>query len=191
MTRQRVAVPRAALDACCLFDLLASGNIEAILRASGFSWQLPSAVQDEVKYVRRPDPAQPGKLMKVAVDLSGYIKAGVLKVCDPQNQRELDRFMHYATLFRSDGESMCLALAEERGWVVATDDRRAIRIAQQAGLTVVSSPQLLRAWANAAAPSQATLQQVLQDIELLAQFKPNPTMPEYQWWVDQLANANP
>ena len=38
-------MPSAAIDACCLIDLLASGHAEAILRASSFTWQLPSAVQ--------------------------------------------------------------------------------------------------------------------------------------------------
>ena len=154
-------MPPAAIDASCLFDLLASGNTEAILRASGFSWQLPSAVRGEVQYVRRHDPAQPGKLVKVPADLTGLIASGPLTECDPKNPQELDRFTHCATLFRSDGESMCLALAEQRGWVVATDDRRAIRVARQAGLTVVSCPQLLKAWADATAPDQATLLRVL------------------------------
>jgi hypothetical protein len=191
MTGHGLVLPLAAIDACCLFDLLASGNVEAILRTSGFSWQLPSAVRGEVQYVRQHDPTQPGKLVKVPADLSSLIASGLLTVCDPQNQQELDRFTHYATLFRSDGESMCLALAEQRSWVVATDDRRAIRVAQHAGLTVVSCPQLLKAWADATTPDQAILLRVLQDIEVLAQFKPNPTMPEYPWWVDQLTRMSP
>jgi hypothetical protein len=184
-------MPPAAIDACCLFDLLASGEAEAILRASGFAWQLPAAVQGEVQYVRQHDPAQPGKFVKVPADLSGLVGSGVLTVCAPQNQQELDRFTHYARLFRSDGESMCLAIAEVRGWVVATDDRRAIRVAQQAGLTVVSCPQLVKAWADAGTLDEATLLRVLQDIQVLAQFKPNPSMPECQWWVDQLTAAGP
>jgi hypothetical protein len=191
MTGQGLVLPPAAIDACCLFDLLASGKVEAILRARGFSWQLPSAVQGEVQYVRQYDPAQPGKLVKVPADLTGLIGSGVLTLCDPQNQQELDRFTHYASLFRSDGESMCLALAEQRAWVIATDDRRAIRIAQQAGLRVVSSPQLVKAWAGGTTPDESTLAQVLHDIQVLAQFKPNPSMPEYQWWVDQLAKRGP
>src|SRR5207247_2478343 len=99
-------------------------------------------------------------------------------------------YTHYAALFRSDGEAMCLALAEQRRWLVATDDRRAIRIAQQAGLTAVSCPQLVRAWADATGPDQRSLIRVLRDIQVLAQFKPNPSLPEYQW-VDQLVNATP
>jgi hypothetical protein len=191
MTGQGLVLPPIAVDACCLIDLLASGDVEAILRASGFSWQLPSAVRGEVQYVRQHDPAQPGKLVKVPADLSGLVASGLLTICDPQNQQEFDRFTHYAGLFRSDGESMCLALAEQRGWVVGTDDRRAIRVAQQAGLAVVSCPQLLKAWADAATPDQATLLRVLQDIQVLAQFKPNPSMPEFRWWVDRFAKANP
>jgi hypothetical protein len=179
-------MPPAAIDACCLFDLLASEHAEAILRASSFTWQLPSAVQGEVQYLRQHDPAQPGKFMKVPADLSGLISSGVLTVCAPENQQELDRYTHYATVFRSDGESMCLAIAECRGWVVATDDRKAIRVAEQAGLTVVSCPVLVKAWAAAAGPDQPTLVQVLQDIQVLAQFKPNPSMPEYGWWVARL-----
>lgn len=182
-------MPDAAMDACCLIDLLASGDVEAILRASGFTWQLPSAVQGEIQYRRQHDPAQAGKTINVPVDLSAMIASGLLTVCNLQTQQDMDRFTHYASVFRSDGEAMCLALAEERKWVVATDDRKAIRVAQHAGLTVVSCPELVKTWAVATGPDQAALNRVLRDIQVLAQFTPNPTMSEYQWWVDELAKT--
>jgi hypothetical protein len=90
-------------------------------------------------------------------------------------------------LFRSDGEAMCLAVAESRGWLIATDDKKAIRVGQQAGLTVLSSPQLLKMWADHAHPDQPTLVKALKDIELFAHFRPSSTMPECQWWLDQTA----
>jgi hypothetical protein len=189
VTRQ--FMPTAVIDACCLIDLLATGNAEAILRAAGFTWHLPSAVQGEVQFCRQHDPSRPGKTVNVPVDLSVLVSTGLLNVCDPQDQLELDQFTKYAALFRSDGEAVCLALAEQRKWVVATDDRRAIRVAQQAGLMVVSCPALVKAWADATKPDQAALNRVLQDIQTLAQFKPNPTMPEYKWWVAELAKSNP
>ena len=77
---------------------------------------------------------------------------------------------------------MCLALAESRGWTVATDDRKAIRVAAGAGLTVISCPQLVKAWADATRPAEATIAQVLADIETLAQFRPSAVMPESAWW---------
>lgn len=181
----------AAIDACCLIDLLASGHVEAILRAAGLDWHLPYAVQGEVQHIRQYDTAQPGQFLKVGVDLSPLIASGVLRPCGPSDQTEQDRFVHYAAQFRSDGEAMCIALAEQRKWSLATDDRKAIRVAQKAGLTVVSCPVLVKRWADAAKPDQATLCKALKDIQVLAQFKPNSTMPEYQWWLDELAKENP
>jgi hypothetical protein len=179
-------MPDAAIDACCLIDLLASEYAEEILRASGLTWHLPSAVQGEVQYRRQHDPAQPGKTVMVPVDLSSLISSGVLAVSDAENQQELDQFIHYAAIFRSDGEAMCLALAEQRKWVVATDDRKAIRVAHQ-----VSCPELVKTWADATGPDQATLYKVLQDIQLLAQFKPTPKFPKYKWWSSVLAKGSP
>jgi hypothetical protein len=184
-------MPDAAIDACCLIDLLASGHAEAILRAAGFDWHLPSAVQGEVQFTRQYDPTQAGQFLKVAVDLSPLIASGLLQVCGPVDQNEQDRFIHYAAQFRSDGEAMCIALAETRGWVLATDDRKASRVAQQAGLAVVSCPELVKRWADTTKPAQPTVHKVLQDIQVLAQFKPNPFLPFYQWWVDELAKASP
>jgi hypothetical protein len=148
-------------------------------------------VQAEVRYRRQRDPAQPGKTVTVPVDLTAMIGSGLLTVCNPQTQQELDQFTRYATIFRSDGEAMCVALAVERKWTVATDDRKAIRVARQVGLAVVNCPQLVKAWADATRPDQAALLQVLQDIETLAQFTPNATMPEHQWWVTELARGGP
>lgn len=140
-------MPDAAIDACCLIDLLVSGEVQAILGATGLTWHLPRAVESEVRYCRQYDSARAGKTVDVPVDLSAMIASGILSVCDPRDQGELDRFTNYSTVFRSNaGEAMCLALAEQRGWIVATDDRKAIRVAHQAGLTVVSCPELVRAW---------------------------------------------
>ncbi len=134
---------------------------------------------------------QPGKTVAAAVNLSGLISLGVLTICEPANRQELDLFTHYASILCSDGDAMCLALAQQRQWFVATDDRRMMRMAEQAGLTAVSCPELMKAWADATGPAQSVLKKVLQDIEDLAQFKPHPSLPEYQWWVDELGNGGP
>ena len=184
-------MPSAAIDACCLIDLLATGHVEAILRAAGLDWHLPSAVEGEVQHIRQHDPTQPGQFLKVAVDLSPLKTSGVLQVVPPRTSPSRTVSFTTPTQFRSDGEAMCIAIAEQRGWAVATDDRKAIRIAQQAGLAMVSCPELVKRWADATGPDQTALLKVLQDIQMLAQFKPNPAMPEYQWWIDELAKASP
>lgn len=176
----------AVIDACCLIDLLASGYAEVILGATGYVWHLPAAVQSEVQYVRRHDPTQCERSLAVAADLRPLVSASVLHRCEPENHNELALFTRYAAIFRSDGEAMCLALAESRGWVVATDDRKAIRIGQEAGLTVISCPELVKTWADTARPTDVVLRTVLRDIQFLAQFRPNPSMPQYPWWMSHL-----
>ncbi len=188
MTRKRRApsAQPAVIDACCLIDLLASGRAEAILRATGHAWHLPTSVQAEIKYVRQHDPDNPGGHKNVPADLTPLVKSGILTPCQPDDPQEEARYVHYATVFRSDGEAMCLALGECRGWIVATDDRRAINVAQRAGMTVVSCPELLKAWADATRPDSTSLLQVLTEIQTLAQFRPNPRMPDSAWWFRRL-----
>ena len=147
-------MPSAVIDACCLIDLFASGHAEAILRAAAFDWHVPVAVQNEVQFVRQHDPQQPGQTIAVAADFAPLFSSAVLCVCRPEDNQELTRFTQYAAVFRSDGEAMCLAIAESRGWIVATDDRKAIRTGQAAGLTVISCPELVKIWADAAKPAQ-------------------------------------
>ncbi len=114
MSRARRTTPStpAAIDAYCLIDLLASGRMEEILRATRFAWHLPIAVQGEVRYVRQHDPAQEGPFLTVPADLSPYLASGLLTLCQPDDPQEQARFVHYAAQFRSDGEAMCLAIAE-------------------------------------------------------------------------------
>jgi hypothetical protein len=185
VTRKRRTRAPAAIDACCLIDLLASGHMEAILQATGYAWHLPVAVQAEVQFVRQHDPAQPGLFVTAPVDLSPHRKSGLLSGCQPDNSDEQSLFVQYATRFRSDGEAMCLAIAESRGWLVATDDRKAIRIANQAGLSVLSSPELVKAWVDAEEVDSAEVDRVLMDIHALARFVPHAQMPDAAWWLSR------
>ena len=188
--RARSAQP-TVIDACCLIDLLVSGQAEAILRATGNAWHLPSSVQAEVQYIRQYDPDKPGSHQNVPVDLTPFVTSGVLTLCQPDDAQEQAMYVQYAALFRSDGEAMCLALAECRGWTVATDDPRAIQVAHKAGLSIVSCPEMVQAWAHRTGSDATCLIQVLTDIQALAQFRPNPSMPCYPWWVRQMAAISP
>ncbi len=183
--KRRGAAP-AVIDACCLIDLLASGRLESTLQATGHAWRLPDAVKAEARFVRERDATRPGSFQNVPVDLSPHLSSGLLIPCQPDDEREQSLFVRYAARFRSDGEAMCLAIAESRGWVVATDDRKAIKVAQAAGLAVVSCPRLVKSWVDATRPALATVVQVLTDIETLAQFRPGATMPESAWWNSRL-----
>jgi hypothetical protein len=177
----------AVIDACCLIDLLSSGIVGPILRAGEHTWHVPSAVRAEVQFIRQPDPNDPGVLVSIPADLTGLIAAGTLIDCGVETDEEASLYVHYASIFRSDGESMCLAVAKHRGWAMATDDRRAIRFARDAGLSVVSTPELVKSWADASKAGRDEIRQVLNNIELFARFRPNPSMPECRWWTKHLS----
>jgi hypothetical protein len=188
VSRKRRTPTPAVIDACCLIDLLVSGHLEVILRSTGHTWHLPDAVRAEIPFIRRHDPTRPGSFVSAQVDLSPHLDTGLLTACQPTDTHEQRLFVQYAARFRSDGESMCLAIAESRGWSIATDDRKAIRVAQQVGLAVVSCPVLVKSWFDATRPDTATLDQVLTDIQTLARFRPNSTMPESAWWLKRLSS---
>src|SRR5260370_31340417 len=101
-------MPDAAIDACCLIDLCASGQAEAILAATGVRWFLQAAVSREARYLHGPSPDDPSRLVQISLDLSNFFSAGLLTACDLEGAEEPQRFVQLATLFRSDGEAMAL-----------------------------------------------------------------------------------
>lgn len=181
----------AVVDACCLIDLLASGCAAEILRASGYRWHLPRAVEREMRYVRQHDPDRECGYREEPADLEPLLASGLLELAEPASQDELAEFVRFARMFRSDGEAMCLALAGSRGWAVASDDRKARRLATKAGLMVVSTPNLLRTWAETNAVERARVRQVLASIEQLARFRPTDDFPESGWWTEVRTGTTP
>ena len=177
MSRKRRTSTPAVIDACCLIDLLVSGHLETILGSTGHTWHLPDAVLAEVQSIRHHDPARPGSFVVVPVDLAPQVNSGLLTPCQPADEYEQDLFVQYAAQFRSDGEATCLAIGQARGWLIATDDRKAIHVGQQAGLSVISCPELVLAWAMTRKVGRRTLVGVLTDIETLARFRPSPSIP--------------
>jgi hypothetical protein len=157
---------------------------EAILAASGFRWFIPAAVVGEARYLHRPSPDDPSRLVPVPLDLSPLLAAGLLTPCDLEGEEEPRWFVQLATLFRSDGEAACLAIARSRGWALATDDRKARREAGSLGVPVVTTAELVKARADVTGADEAAVARLLRDIQTFARFTPHKTMPLHQWWVD-------
>jgi hypothetical protein len=108
----------------------------------------------------------------------------LLTPCDLEGEEEPRWFVQLATLFRSDGEAACLAVARSRGWALATDDRKARREAGNLGVSVVTTAELVKAWADATGADEAAVAGLLRDVQTFTRFIPHKTMPLHQWWVD-------
>ena len=170
------------VDACCLINLYASSEECSILRACGEFW-VPPQVQREALRICRCDPADPTKLVSQDLDLSNAIAAGLIQTCQVEGPDESDAFIRYAMQL-DDGEAACLAVAQVRRWTVATDDRKARRIASENGIALISTPELIERWAHADSPHRKLLAEVLRRIERFAKFRPRRTDPLYAWWVE-------
>jgi hypothetical protein len=66
---------------------------------------------------------------------------------------------------------------------VATDDRKAMRLAAESGVSVVTTPELVERWVKATAPANKEVADAIRCIERFAKFRPRRGSPLYEWWA--------
>lgn len=190
-------MPDVAVDACCLINLLAGGRIlcpgsdpsvAAGNLAMGLTLHVPVQVIEESLYLLKPDDENPGKLVKTPVDLAPYVRAGLLDPCHTETPEEIDLFVQLATTL-DDGEAACLAIAKIRGWMLATDDRPAGKLAGRLGVEAITTPGLVRRWAERTGAGRHEVATLLRSIQTFARFIPRHESPGYAWWIDRLEQA--
>ena len=167
------------VDACCLINLCAAGELRERLSLIGGKWYIPTAVLAETLYlhVEQAD----GTIDKSPLDFQSFVDDGVLLSCDAEAGEELDLYVDLATRL-DDGEAMALAIAKARSWKLSTDDRKARRVASELGVTVITTPEIMKRWTDSATPSADELTETLRRIELLARFFPTASDPLHSWW---------
>ena len=169
------------LDACVLINLLASEEAEDILRASGKECRICVVVEKESFYLR-PDDPQAESFESVKLDW--LIKSSLLRLCDVEGDNEATLYVDYARRL-DDGEAMSLAIAESRGYILATDDRKARRIFLESvgdSKCLTSTPELIRGWAERRSVPPARLKAALTRIQRNANFFPPRRDPNFAWW---------
>ena len=190
-----------ALDACCLINLCAAGRMLCPSSSStakarhgakahgstqhrsgfGLSLHVPAKVTGEALYIMQFDQEDQSNLIECPIDLQPYMAAGLLAPCDLETHEEIELFVRMAAQL-GDGEAACFALAAKRGWALATDDRRARRLAAESSLKVITTPELVKLWAKNTNASDEEIVTVLENIQRFAYFTPRPNSPEYAWW---------
>ena len=181
-------MPDAVTDACCAINLFAAGRGDAVWTAGGFTWHVPSQVASESLFIRKPDPDDAARLIPEPIDLRPLIDRKILYPCDLAVGLETALFVELAADL-DDGEAAALAISQARGWVLATDDRKARREAANIGVPVVTTPELMKTWADATGAAEADIARLLRDIQTFARFIPHKTMPLHSWWVDAISKG--
>lgn len=101
-------------DANVIINFIHIGQLKLLTRLSRLRFVVPEHVVAEVY-----EPAQ-------AAELRDFIKGGGLKRVRITEPAELERYAELSETL-GKGESACLALAESRGWSLASDERRKFR----------------------------------------------------------------
>ena len=134
-------------------------------------------------YVRSETAGEPPQQMRI----DKLLDAGVLEEVDLNGDKERELYIEYS-MGLDDGEAMTIALAENRRLAVATDDNKARRFAQRDGssvASVISTPMLIRHWADVKRPNVKALRLAINRIEQLARFRPDTGDPLRRWWDSQ------
>ena len=177
------------IDACCLINFFSAGKEVSILRACEGEVYVSAQVQNEALTIRQYNVDDPPQLVSQPIDLANLISGGLVNLCEPEGQEEIDAYVQFATHL-DDGEASCLAIAKARGWTVATDDRKATRLATESGIAVITTPEFVHNWAINESPSDEQVAEALRRIEQLARFRPRRGSPQSAWWYQVLDDAS-
>jgi predicted nucleic acid-binding protein len=174
---QSVSGSDVVLDTCCLVNLAAVDGTLACLDEFDLIWYLPTAVHAEGIFIRSAGDSR--TVRRIAIET--MVSSGIVRICAPADEVETALYVEFAASL-DDGEAMALAIAKNRGWRLATDDRKALTRARAAGVAVVTTPELMRSWALRKACPQPQLVEALTRIETLAKFVPTDESPAALWW---------
>ena len=168
---------RLIIDACCLINLDVSGQLLDI--ASCFS--PPLAVSDVVYEEEFLTSDQRG-------DTDKAIKSTIIEKISLEDT-ELAMLVRYASEMGDDGESATFAIAINRKWSVATDDKAAINFLKRLGVnvSVFSTLEIVKFWAETKNKSKEEIRQVLAQIRDKGRYIPGKSHPMYQWWYENIS----
>ncbi len=173
----------ALLDSSVLINILATNQVEAVLRTLSAGAGVCSAVAAEALYLRAERPTDP----RTKISLEPLIEGGLLQEHTLQTDQERALYVDLAADL-DDGEAMTLAIAYERRITTATDDKKARRIARERfgnDMQVLGTADIINGWAQD--QDETSVRAVLRRIETVAQFRPSKDDPLLRWWLNATA----
>ena len=117
------------------------------------------------------------------ISIDPLVERGLLTLAKLELPEEEALFVQFAVKI-DDGEAMTLALCISREYALATDDRKARRIAASIAepIPVLATSELLFHWFQSNTISPDRIRGVLAAVELRARFRPWPEYTLGDWW---------
>jgi hypothetical protein len=168
------------IDCCSLLNLFTGWGGLDELGTLNFTWHICEAVLNEAEFTR--EYGADGRPVLLALDFS-TIKAGLLLPASISTEAEMADYVDFASEM-DDGEAQAMAIAKHRGFVLLTDDNKAIKVAQRPTVAVrtLSTVDILRAWAGQNGHNEERLHSVIERITTLARFSPKAKSLDAAWW---------
>ena len=166
------------LDTCTVLSLYASRHMEPILHANLGPFLIAEAVLYETLYVHViVDDARE----KEPVSLDPLLTAGILMPVEPETEQEFQTLIDLSQHLDA-GEAMTCALAIHRGYRIATDEKKTIRLLGNQ-IPIIGTLDLVRAWVDQTGVPPMLVREVLAAIEDRG-YVPGDTHAHYAWWAE-------
>jgi predicted nucleic acid-binding protein len=154
------------LDASCIISLYASRQMEAILRSIPSTVTIAAYVYEREVFWVYSGGRQDGQRSKESINLKPLVTENLLKIVTIEGEGEAEVMANLSAKIRDQGESVTGAIAVNRNWAVAIDDRKARRVIQEIGghIQLVYTLELVNHWAELNAIPADVVTDTLQNI---------------------------
>jgi hypothetical protein len=170
------------LDACVALNLAATGRPADILATLAPRFAMARQAAEETLYI---ETTTAGMATQEVVDPRQWVAEGILQILELESAETLQFITLAAEI--DDGEAATLVIARVRGLEVATDDRKARRVAQRLNLPEpIRTSRLLHDYCSAANLPRSEIAKILQATEQRARFRPPTSDPLHAWWTKAL-----
>jgi predicted nucleic acid-binding protein len=171
------------LDACCTLNLAATGQIAEILERLPYRFCIGRRARGEAQWLRIP-----GEEEREQVDLEPLLQLSLLVIEELHDPAEEALFVQFSEQL-ADGEAEAAALAIRRGYILATDDRKARRVVTAGGhpVQLISTLELVREWQDEAGVPEEDMANLLRRIAERARYRPRRNHPLWDWWSRLMA----
>ncbi len=178
------------LDACCAINLRASGRMEAVLSSAPIRMAIADYVKEYETLTFFSGPQENVTGQREDIDLQPLIDRDLLVVADLDLKAESDAYLAFAVDL-DDGEAITGAIALNRDWAIATDDKKAIDVFtdESPDTQIITTPDLMKIWVDVARPSAEAAHNALRNIELRARYRPGARHILYTWWTEILTRG--
>lgn len=171
------------MDACCVINLVASKYAVEIISALHAHTAIATYVQEQevlsisgsVQYLDDIDGITALKILE---------RNGILTFESPNCETEQINYINFAADLGDDGEAVTCAIGVTRGWAVATDDRKPIKLLRRVAphIPVVTTPDIVKHWSKWVEGSYEILPDALRNIRIYGRYDPPRNHHLYEWW---------